>query len=199
MNKAIIKDSMKLFEPLGKIKSHSMFGGYGIFADEIMFAMVANGLLHIRADKDTTKHFKQQGFRPYIYKKRGRPVVTKYFTITEELWKEQKTILQLALKSLAVAKEERAAKSAAKPTRLRDLPNLRITIERMLKKAGIDSIERLSESGSVNAFNAIRETYACDVSIELLLSLEGAISGIHWSVIQDKRRKELINQVNKVY
>ncbi len=176
-----------------------MFGGYGIFADEIMFAMVANGLLHIRADKDTTKHFKQQGFRPYIYKKRGRPVVTKYFTITEELWKEQKTILQLALKSLAAAKEERAAKSAAKPTRLRDLPNLRITIERMLKKAGIDSIERLSESGSVNAFNAIRETYACDVSIELLLSLEGAISGIHWSVIQDKRRKELINQVNKVY
>ncbi len=97
MNKAIIKDSMKLFEPLGKIKSHSMFGGYGIFADEIMFAMVANGLLHIRADKDTTKHFKQQGFRPYIYKKRGRPVVTKYFTITEELWKEQKQSCSLLL------------------------------------------------------------------------------------------------------
>ncbi len=104
--------------------------------------------------------------------------------------------MQLASKSLDFAKEEKAEQAAAKPTRLKDLPNLRITNERMLKKAGIDSVERLYELGSLNAFNAIKETYASAVSTELLLALEGAINGTHWSIIQDKRRKELINQVN---
>ena len=196
MNKPILKDSMKLFEPLGKIKSHSMFGGFGIFADETMFSMVVNGQLHIRADKDTIKQYERQGFQPYVYKKRGLPVITKYFAVPEDLWQDQKQILQLASKSLDFAKEEKAEQAAAKPTRLKDLPNLRITNERMLKKAGIDSVERLSEFGSLNAFNAIKETYASAVSTELLLALEGAINGTHWSVIQDKRRKELINQVN---
>ena len=37
MDKPILKDSMKLFEPLGKIKSRSMFGGFGLFADDTMF------------------------------------------------------------------------------------------------------------------------------------------------------------------
>ena len=42
MDKPILKDSMKLFEPLGKIKSRSMFGGFGLFADDTMFALVVN-------------------------------------------------------------------------------------------------------------------------------------------------------------
>ncbi|MEF1186295.1 TfoX/Sxy family protein, partial [Vibrio sinaloensis] len=39
MDKPILKDSMRLFEQLGQIKSRSMFGGFGIFADETMFAL----------------------------------------------------------------------------------------------------------------------------------------------------------------
>ena len=62
MDKPILKDSMKLFEPLGKIKSRSMFGGFGLFADDTMFALVVNNQLHIRADKNTTSQFEQQGF-----------------------------------------------------------------------------------------------------------------------------------------
>lgn len=134
MDKPILKDSMKLFEPLGKIKSRSMFGGFGLFADDTMFALVVNDQLHIRADKDTTKQFEQQGFRPYVYKKRGFPVVTKYFALPEGLWQDQEKILQLATTSLGFAKEEKAEQSSAKPTRLKDLPNLRLATERMLKK-----------------------------------------------------------------
>ncbi|CAK1730194.1 TfoX/Sxy family DNA transformation protein [Vibrio crassostreae] len=196
MDKPILKDSMKLFQSLGKIKSRSMFGGFGLFADDTMFALVVNDQLHIRADRGTTKQFEQQGFQPYVYKKRGFPVVTKYFALPEGLWQDQEKILQLATTSLGFAKEEKAEQSSAKPTRLKDLPNLRLATERMLKKAGIDSVERLYESGSVNAFNAIKESHASSVSIELLWALEGAINGTHWSVIPQQRREELINRVN---
>ncbi|WP_200853231.1 TfoX/Sxy family protein, partial [Klebsiella pneumoniae] len=79
MDKPVLKDSMRLFEQLGRVKSRSMFGGFGIFVDETMFALVVNDTLHIRADDATIEKYKQQGYEPYVYKKRGFPVVTKYY------------------------------------------------------------------------------------------------------------------------
>lgn len=187
---------MKLFESLGKIKSRSMFGGFGLFADETMFALVVNDHLHIRADKHTSKEFEQQGYQPYVYKKRGFPVVTKYFSLTDDVSVNQETILSMAKTSLGYAKEEKAEQSSAKPTRLKDLPNLRLATERMLKKAGIDSVEQLYETGAAKAYDAIRQSHSSSVSLELLWALEGAINGTHWSVIPQQRREELITNIN---
>ena len=58
MDKPILKDSMRLFDQLGRIKSRSMFGGFGIFADDTMFALVVNDKLHIRADDKLASQFK---------------------------------------------------------------------------------------------------------------------------------------------
>lgn len=62
MDKPVLKDSMRLFEQLGRVKSRSMFGGFGIFVDETMFALVVNDTLHIRADDATIEKYKQQGY-----------------------------------------------------------------------------------------------------------------------------------------
>ncbi|MGF1753721.1 TfoX/Sxy family DNA transformation protein [Vibrio makurazakiensis] len=196
MDKPILKDSMKLFESLGKIKSRSMFGGFGLFADDTMFALVVNNHLHIRADKNTLKEFEQQGYQPYVYKKRGFPVVTKYFALTDDVSVNQEDILEKAQASLAFVKEEKAEQSTAKPNRLKDLPNLRLATERMLKKAGIESVEQLYDTGAAKAYSAIRESHSSTVSLELLWALEGAINGTHWSVIPQQRRDELISYIN---
>lgn len=70
MDKPILKDSMRLFDQFGRVKSRSMFGGFGIFVDDTMFALVVNDRLHIRADDASTTKFIQQGYKPYVYKKR---------------------------------------------------------------------------------------------------------------------------------
>lgn len=57
MDKPVLKDSMRLFEQLGRVKSRSMFGGFGIFVDETMFALVVNDTLHIRADDATIEKY----------------------------------------------------------------------------------------------------------------------------------------------
>ncbi|AXY00718.1 TfoX/Sxy family DNA transformation protein [Vibrio alfacsensis] len=193
MDKPILKDSMKLFEALGTIKSRSMFGGFGLFADDTMFALVVNHQLHIRADQKTSSTFETQGLRPYVYKKRGFPVVTKYYAISDELWDSTDKILDVARKSLESAKLEKEQQATTKPNRLKDLPNLRLATERMLKKAGIDSVEQLEDKGALDAYKAIQQTHASSVSLELLWALEGAINGTHWSVVPQERRQELMN------
>lgn len=134
MDKPVLKDSMRLFEQLGRVKSRSMFGGFGIFVDETMFALVVNDTLHIRADDATIEKYKQQGYEPYVYKKRGFPVVTKYYALPEDCWSHPDSILNEVRAALEVAKAERETQAQAKPDRLKDLPNLRLATERMLKK-----------------------------------------------------------------
>ncbi|WP_428772820.1 TfoX/Sxy family DNA transformation protein [Vibrio sp.] len=190
MDKPVLKDSMRLFEPLGRIKSRSMFGGFGIFADETMFALVVQDKLHIRADSQSTKEFKLKGLEPYVYKKRGFPVVTKYFAMPDWDLNPSHTI-EVAKNALSAAKREKDSQANAKPDRLKDLPNLRLATERMLKKAGIETVDQLEQRGSLEAFKAIQQTHSAEVSLELLWALEGAISGTHWSVIPQSRREEL--------
>ncbi|WP_117233235.1 TfoX/Sxy family DNA transformation protein [Vibrio maerlii] len=196
MIKPVLKDSMKLFGSLGTVKSRSMFGGFGIFVDETMFALVVNDQLHIRGDKESEQRFKQQGFEPYVYKKRGFPVVTKYFSLPEHYWNDTDDILNEATLALAAAKEDKQQQATAKPTRLKDLPNLRLATERMLKKAGIESVDELELQGSLNAYRAICDSQGSSVSLELLWALEGAINRTHWSVVPKQRRDELLDQLN---
>ena len=196
MDKPILKDSMKLFEALGNIKSRSMFGGFGLFADETMFALVVNNQLHIRADQQTSSDFETQGLKPYVYKKRGFPVVTKYYAISDDLWDTTDRLIEVAKQSLETAKQEKKQQASTKPNRLKDRPNLRLATERMLKKAGIDSVEQLEAEGALNAYKAIQDTHASTVSLELLWALEGAIKGTHWSVVPQSRREELMSALS---
>lgn len=192
MDKPVLKDSMKLLTTLGKVKSRSMFGGFGIFIDDTMFALVVNDQLHLRADDKSVKQFKSLGLEPYVYAKRGFPVITKYFALPNEYWEDTTHILSLAASALDLAKKDKAAQEAKAPDRIKDLPNMRLATERMLKKAGIAEVEQLKNAGAVEAFKAIKLAHPdLHPNLELLWALEGAISGTHWSVVSIQRRDEL--------
>lgn len=195
MDKPVLKESLRLFNCFENVKSRSMFGGFGIFAGETMFALVVNDKLHLRANAENEAEFKQAGLTPYVYKKRGFPVVTKHYAIPEEWWAEPEKILCQAKRSFSAAKEDKETKSNSGPNRIKDLPNLRLANERMLKKAGITSVDELFEAGALNAYKALQETHQDTVSIELLWALEGAVSGQHWSVITQQRRSELMSEL----
>ena len=192
MDKPILKNSLRLLDHLGNVRSRSMFGGFGIFAGEAMFALVVNNKLHLRANTKTEEEFKQAGLKPYIYKKRGFPVITKHYAILDQWWEEPEKIIEQAKYSLEATLADKKAKECCSPARIKDLPNLRLSNERMLKKAGIQTIDQLYDLGALNAYKALQKTQEASLSLELLWALEGAIHGQHWSVIPESRRNELL-------
>lgn len=196
MDKPTLKNSLKLFDHLGTVKSRSMFGGFGIFVNDTMFALVVQDQLHLRANDKSSTLFKEQGLKPYVYKKRGFPVTTKYFALSEDAWNDTDQILIQAEYALTSARDEKQAQAAAGPNRLKDLPNLRLGTERMLKKAGIESVEALCSAGSIQAFLAVQQSHTSNVSTDLLWALEGAICGKHWSVIPQNRKTELLQKLD---
>ena len=42
-----------------------MFGGAGIFADGMMIALVADGVIYLKADEETVPRFEAEGLGPF--------------------------------------------------------------------------------------------------------------------------------------
>ena len=196
MDKQILNDTLALFTPLSAIKARSMFGGYGIFSGEIMFALIVQGQLHLRAGQDNEATFQAAQLKPYVYRKKGFPVITKHYAIPTDWWDDKNALLTQAKIALSIAQYDKQKKTQTSAHRIKDLPNLRLANERMLKKVGITTVEALMKTGALNAYKAIQAQHKEPLQIELLLALEGAIDGKHWSVISKHRRHELMSRLN---
>ncbi|WP_196348891.1 TfoX/Sxy family DNA transformation protein, partial [Vibrio harveyi] len=44
----------------------------------------------------------------------------------------------------------------------------------------------------VEVFNKVRVTYGSDVDVKLLWKFAGATDGIHWKLLQEPRKKQLL-------
>ncbi len=76
----------EVFERFGPIRVRRMFGGYGVYHDELMFALVAANVLYLKADAQTAKLFEEKGLRRFEYVKRGKTVELSYYAAPEELF-----------------------------------------------------------------------------------------------------------------
>jgi DNA transformation protein len=55
-----------------------MFGGWGIFHEATMFAIVASERLYLKADDQTEARFTAAGLAPFTYHRQGRTVALSY-------------------------------------------------------------------------------------------------------------------------
>ena len=59
---------LEQFAPLGEISSRAMFGGHCLYCDGVVFALVANNALFLKADDTNREAFTARGskaFRPF--------------------------------------------------------------------------------------------------------------------------------------
>ena len=78
-----------------------------------------------------------------------------------------------------------------RPTKIGSLPGLGPKSQAMLATAGIDSIQKLTGLGSVQAYLMVKRA-GCNPSLNLLWALEGALSGAHWQQVARLHRTSLL-------
>jgi DNA transformation protein len=105
----------ELFEPVGGVSFRRMFGGLGIFRQGLMFALVADDTLYLKADGDTAVAFKAEGCGPFVYDGKDRPVAMQYWRLPERLYDDPDEFRQWALNAFAVAERARVEKPRGKP------------------------------------------------------------------------------------
>ena len=95
---------LELLEPFGEVKVKSMFGGYGIFRHDLMFALVAKDTLYLRVDEKSRSEFQSKGLSPFVYKMKGKEGTMPYYQAPAEAMEDPEEMAQWAKKAYDAAK-----------------------------------------------------------------------------------------------
>ena len=64
--------------PMGPVRARNMFGGWGLFLDDVMFALIADERLYFKVDAETEARFAAAGAQAFTYARRGARVAMSY-------------------------------------------------------------------------------------------------------------------------
>jgi len=76
----IVHHACELFAPMGSIRVHRMFGGWGFYLDELFFALIARDTLYLKADATSAPQFEAAGGTPFTYERDGKLCTLGYWT-----------------------------------------------------------------------------------------------------------------------
>jgi DNA transformation protein len=80
-----VEHVLEMLEPAGNVRAKRMFGGYGIYRDDLIFGLVAGDVLYLKTDEQSVGLFRERGIAPFVYVKQGEPTQTSYYAAPEEM------------------------------------------------------------------------------------------------------------------
>lgn len=80
-----VEHVLEVLEPAGDVRAKRMFGGYGIYRDDLIFGLVAGDVLYLKTDEQSVGLFLERGLGPFVYMKKGEPTATSYYAAPEEM------------------------------------------------------------------------------------------------------------------
>ena len=82
-----------------------MFGGYGVYRQGIMFALVAGDTLYLKTDVESRPAFRERHLAPFTYERKGKIMETSYYAAPAavmeepaEAWHWGRSALEAALR-----------------------------------------------------------------------------------------------------
>ena len=113
-------DIKELFSVFGPVDVRRMFGGAGIYADGTMFALLADGVIYLKADGGNAAAYDRENLGPFTYAtKEGKRGVMSYRRMPDRLYDDPEELATWAREALAAARRGKARKTPSKPAALK--------------------------------------------------------------------------------
>jgi len=99
--------------PMGSLSARAMFGGWSLYCDGLIFAIVVDEEPYFKADAETIPEFTALGLGPFTYEgKDGVPRSMAYYRLPGEALEDRLELLKWARAALGVALRSQAKKAA---------------------------------------------------------------------------------------
>ncbi len=92
-----------VFVMFGAVRSRRMFGGYGIYHDNLMFGLVADDVLYLKADEESLAAFAKQALKPFEYEKNGKKMKMSYYMAPEVIFDDPEEAREWAVRAFEAA------------------------------------------------------------------------------------------------
>lgn len=77
---------LETFSVFGDVRARRMFGGVGLFHQDLMIGLVADDVLYLKADSESAARFTDKGLTAFEYAKNGKTMKMSYFLAPEEIF-----------------------------------------------------------------------------------------------------------------
>jgi len=217
---------VELMAGFAPVQAKAMFGGFGVYRDGLMFALIADERLYFKVDDVSQAHFEARGLVPFTYEFKGKVGHLRYYEGPPEVYDEPEHMAEWARLGYECAVRQQMAKApkpkatsskaglkagkgvkapaetgakSAKTARqaMPVLTSLGPKSQEMLRKAGIKSDAQLRKLGSVRAYVKTKAV-SPKGSLNLLWALEGALSGRDAKAVAESERASLLMALEDV-
>ena len=96
-----------LLSDYGTIRARAMFGGYGIYCNDIIFAIIVENELYFKADKDLAESFAKHGSTPFTYEAKGKKVSMSYWNVSIDIIEDEALLKNWFDQSMIVSRGEK--------------------------------------------------------------------------------------------
>lgn len=101
--------AVELLSAAGRVASRRMFGGFGLYCDGVMFALIADDVLYLKADALNRPELERASSAPFIYGANGRRAIMSYWRAPDDAMESREAMAPWARSALAAALRARAA------------------------------------------------------------------------------------------
>lgn len=104
----------ELLAPLGAVRTMRMFGGWGLYVDELFVAIVADERLFLKTDEAGAARHAAAGCEPFCFIKGGETITTHYWSAPADAMDSPALMQPWARSALQAALAARARPRAAR-------------------------------------------------------------------------------------
>ncbi|MBI1243727.1 MAG: hypothetical protein GC202_01880 [Alphaproteobacteria bacterium] len=187
-----VRHCVDLLRGAGAVEPRRMFGSWGIFYRERMFALVSDEILYLKVDDVNRAAFEREGLPPFTYThKDGRAVDLPYRQAPPDAMEDPLEMRPWAQGAIDAALRAPAPKPKRRAARVAGALNLGPKSEAWLAEVGIHTQNDLRRSGAARAYALVKRRNPRGASRNLLHALHGAIAGVRWDRIDAGTKKRL--------
>ena len=86
----------------------AMFGGYSVYQDDLIFAIIVKDVLYLNTDAVVQRDFDEKGLLPFTYVAKGKTVSMQYFEAPPEVFEEPNSMRKWVEKALGASIRQRS-------------------------------------------------------------------------------------------
>ena len=105
---AHVRDLLAPFGEGGEaLRVRGMFGGFGVFIGDTMFALIADDVLYFKVDDQTLADFQDADAQPFTYTRGGKERQMSYYTAPDGALEHADALFPWAERAVGAAKRNR--------------------------------------------------------------------------------------------
>ncbi|MDX2228699.1 MAG: TfoX/Sxy family protein [Leptolyngbyaceae cyanobacterium bins.349] len=104
------------------VTARAMFGGYGLYTDGVMFALIADDVLYFKVDDSNREDFVAAGMQPFTYEGKDKPIQMSYSQLPPTVWDDAALLTVWLEKAATAAKRAKSKQKRHKASWKNQMP-----------------------------------------------------------------------------